>query len=112
MMMEIDNPNKDLKVDIKLLKDKLKQFNKSNTSTDSYDFIRKHIAKYENLSKNPDELNSALTERVPQFATLYHLRLHQIKESIKKQALEKWPKVNYCENILKLKTKNVNFYLL
>jgi hypothetical protein len=112
MMMEIDNPNKDIKVDIKLLKDKLKQFNQTNTSADSYDFVRKHISKYVNLSKNPDELNSALTERVPQFATLYHLRLHQIKEILKKQAVEKWPKVNYCENILKLKAKNVNHYLL
>lgn len=106
MMMEVDNPNKNIKVEINCLKDTLKRLN-SNINPKENNFLRKHPLKYKNLSKDPDVLNSALSETVPQFATLYHLRLHQVRERIKKQALEKWSGVNYCENILKLKAKNV-----
>ena len=82
-MMEIDNPNKDIKIDVKLLINKTKFFNKINPPSKSFEFVRLQVSKYVNLSKNPDDLNSAVTDNVPQYATLYHLRFHQLMEKIK-----------------------------
>ena len=106
-MMEIDNPNKDIKIDVKLLINKTKFFNKINPPSKSFEFVRLQVSKYVNLTKNPDDLNSAVTDNVPQYATLYHLRFHQLKEKIKLEARMIWPNLKICDNILKLKAKNV-----